>query len=404
MLKYTIYLLLFVLCLNPASAQQNNSKLQRQRDALQQQLAALNKQIAATDNQLSKTSKERAAIQQQIATTREQVALLDKKMAGIGNRLQHTQTELTHLHNRLYQLKRSYAASLALSWKLMNQPVAQQAFFSPGNVTEALQRAQYIKVLRRLQLQQVNEIRQLQTTYNRRKQELGLQQEQTGEQLQVQVQEGRQLSGKEQAIGNQVQQLQQQQNRLRLLARQTEKRKNAIEARMKKMLATVKPPVQNNGNNGKGRQGKAPLNNNTNTPPVVKSSNLFRANKYSLPCPVNGRIHMHFGYSVNNGIVNNNQFTTFRTAPNAPVYNVFEGEVHSVSLVEDTYLVLVRHGDVYTVYGNLASVQVQKGQTVNSGATIGRTARGLDTEEGELEFGVYEGKRLVNPEQYISCR
>lgn len=404
MLKYAVFFLFIFSTRFNATAQQTHTQLQRQREAVQKQLTVLNKQLAFTGSRIKQTAKERAALQQQIATYREQVAQLDKKMAGISNNLKQTHAELSELHTRLFNLKKSYAASLTLSWKLMNQPVAQQAFFSPENVTEALQRAHYIKVLRQLQLRQVNEIRQLQTTYNSRKQELGIQQLQTGEQLQIGVAATQQLTGKEQAMHTKAVQLQQQKNRLQLLVKQTERRKNAIETRLKKMLAAVKnpvieSPVQNSGANGKEHKGTV-----IKPQPVLKSNNAFLAGKHSLPCPVNGRIYMHFGLSKLIDISIPNQFVTFRTAPNAPVSNVFEGEVHSISMVEETYVVLVRHGDVYTVYGNLASVQVQKGQVINSGITIGHTARGIDTEEGELEFGVYEGKKLINPEPYISCR
>ena len=53
---------------------------------------------------------------------------------------------------------------------------------------------------------------------------------------------------------------------------------------------------------------------------------------------------------------------------------VYNGEVSTVANIGGSYIVIVRHGDFYSVYSNLASVSVRNGQKVTTRQTIGTVA------------------------------
>lgn len=84
-----------------------------------------------------------------------------------------------------------------------------------------------------------------------------------------------------------------------------------------------------------------------------------------------------------------------------PVSAAGDGEIALVSESLDGLgtIVLIRHGDdLMTVYGRVANVTVDRGQTVTAGQPIGSVAPG---ENPELHFEVRRGTSSVDPMPYI---
>ena len=125
----------------------------------------------------------------------------------------------------------------------------------------------------------------------------------------------------------------------------------------------------------------------------------FANNKGRLPRPVSGPIVKRFGtYNVaglshvklsSNGIA-------IKASPGTPVRSVFKGEVTSVSHVGGSTLVMVRHGAYISVYLNLGSVSVSRGQQVGTGQTLGTVDSG-----GIFQFQLHKETQKLNPEQWL---
>jgi septal ring factor EnvC (AmiA/AmiB activator) len=78
--------------------------------------------------------------------------------------------------------------------------------------------------------------------------------------------------------------------------------------------------------------------------------------------------------------------------------------VSVVSISDQNKVVILRHGDYFTVYSNLQSVSVAKGATVNVKQTIGIVGTDPDDGKTELHFEVWEGKLLHNPTTWLTPR
>ena len=403
MIRYTIIFLALFLAGGHLIAQENTGKiLRQQRVALQRELADLAEKINHTDRGLYSSAKQRILLQNQIAARKREIEVLDGKLGMIENQLHHTDAGLNDLYFRLKKLKQSYGATLALSWKLMNRPQVIQVMYTADDANTEQQRVQFIKILRRLQLRQANNIRQLQVQYDNRKQQLGNEQVNTNNRLLKEMVVSGELSGKEKILSAQETRLQKTKDALQLMVKRKKEQQRSIENRIKALVPEPQsPPVKNISAAGKGNAGKKePLKTG-----LLKRNDAIFLSKGNLPCPVDGKILMHFGISENTPVKIDNLFLTLQTAASGtPVNVVFPGEVSGVSKVEDTYLVIVRHGKIYTIYGNLASAAVQKGQQIGTGTLIGTVASGYESSNGELEFGVYMNNKLVDPELWIRCR
>lgn len=90
--------------------------------------------------------------------------------------------------------------------------------------------------------------------------------------------------------------------------------------------------------------------------------------------------------------------------PNTQVRAVFEGVVAGVLDILGTKVVMVRHGEYLTVYQNLNSVSVKKGDKVTIKQTIGKVAKSTTSTTYELHFEVWKNDTYINPSTWLSGR
>ncbi len=127
----------------------------------------------------------------------------------------------------------------------------------------------------------------------------------------------------------------------------------------------------------------------------------FEANKGRLPMPITGsyRVVSHFGqYSVEGlkGVTLDNKGINILGKSGCQARSIYDGEVSAVFGYGGTMVVMVRHGAYISVYCNLKSVSVQKGQKVKTQQALG--AVGADN---ILQFQLRREKAKLNPEAWL---
>src|SRR5690606_19088630 len=99
----------------------------------------------------------------------------------------------------------------------------------------------------------------------------------------------------------------------------------------------------------------------------------------------------------------NNSGLNIRTNDGAAVRAVFNGVVLSVSQIMGTgYAVIIRHGKYFTVYSNLMSVSVKRGQSVSVKQEIGRASKDPIEGTSEVHFELWEGTSPINPTPWLA--
>ena len=142
-----------------------------------------------------------------------------------------------------------------------------------------------------------------------------------------------------------------------------------------------------------------------NTPEYDQLSSNFYGNKGKLPWPVEkGFISKGFG-RYNHPELNNVSFENngidIRTDANCSVRCLFEGKVVGI-LNNPTFknAIIISHGEYFTVYSKLASVNVSKGQKISTKQIIG--AAYTDEENiTEVHLEVWKGAVKLNPADWI---
>ncbi len=128
----------------------------------------------------------------------------------------------------------------------------------------------------------------------------------------------------------------------------------------------------------------------------------FEANRGRLPMPVTGscRIVSHYGQNAIEGLkgvtLDNKGINILGTA-GCQARAIYDGEVSAVFSYGGTTGVIVRHGIYLSVYCNLRSVSVNKGQKVSTRQTLGTVG-----EDNILQFQLRRNAAKLNPEQWLS--
>lgn len=139
----------------------------------------------------------------------------------------------------------------------------------------------------------------------------------------------------------------------------------------------------------------------------AKSATGFGASKGSLPRPVSGafKVTSRFGrHEVPglSGVVYDNPGIDAETSQGASAQAVYGGKVSGIYMIPGfNTVVIVNHGDYYTVYGNISSVSVRQGDSVRQGQKLGSLAYDADEKRTMIHFEVWKNRTKLNPQEWI---
>jgi murein DD-endopeptidase MepM/ murein hydrolase activator NlpD len=88
--------------------------------------------------------------------------------------------------------------------------------------------------------------------------------------------------------------------------------------------------------------------------------------------------------------------------PGTHVRAVFDGVVTGVLDMMGTKVVMIRHGEYLSVYQNLATVNVKKGDKVTTKQVLGTVAKANGSSTYELHFEVWKNTTFLNPNSWLS--
>jgi murein hydrolase activator len=152
------------------------------------------------------------------------------------------------------------------------------------------------------------------------------------------------------------------------------------------------------------KQSNNEVDKELNKAEILLSDN-FAANKNKFPWPISsGHVSSRFGSQAHptlKGVVIENNGIDIKSKGGREVKTVYEGEVAGVTKVTGmNYMVIVRHGNYYSVYSNLDKVSVNKGNKIKTQQSIGfinSDDNGIST----VHFELWKDKTKLNPESWL---
>lgn len=423
-------ILLFSLCFFAASSAlaQNSADLKRQRDALNQELDQLNHQYQETLNDKKASLKQLNLLRAQINLRTTKISSINSEIKLLDNQIQESSNTVHTLQGQLEQLKKEYAAMVLFAYHNQSAYNKLMFVFAAENFNQAYKRMKYLQQFGSYRERQAESIRNKQDDLHEKINELDKTKKDKSNLLADQEKEKDNL-GKEKKDEDQVvaslsqqqgqikQQQQDKQRKLQALNRQIQatirreieeaRRRELEEARKREAAAAASAKAGNKTLEPTGIKHITSKSTDSEvlnaTPEAAKLSSDFLGNKGSLPWPVaNGGITQGFGMYTIGGIRNDNKGVDIHTNIGASVRAVFNGVVNSVTPVSGMYVILLKHGEYFTVYSNLKSVSVSEGQKVGTKQALGTVATDSDSGMAIAHFELWKGAQAVNPTSWLT--
>ena len=189
-----------------------------------------------------------------------------------------------------------------------------------------------------------------------------------------------------------------------LIAWEVEQERKRAEAEARKKAARQRK-AKATSSGKKQEESAIPSEYKWITPQDQALNGSFVRNKGRLPVPITGNYMLGSRFGVYNvpGLKNvklDNKGTNYVGRPGAMARSVFDGVVSAVFQFGGTRNVMVRHGSYISVYCNLSSVRVAKGQEVKARDILGKVE---DDGNGHcvLHFQLRKETQKLNPEVWI---
>lgn len=456
--KSLITLLFFCVTFFAFAQKNQQQKLEIKKANLQKEIRNNEIQLKNAKKKEQSASKIIAIQNQKIKLKTDLIATTEQQTQVLSDTIQANELKISHLDNELHLLKSDYAEMILKSYKSRSYESRLLFILASNSFLQAYKRVQYMQQYASYRRFQGREIEQ------KSKQLLGYHQNLTQQKRQKEnliaenQKEKVSLETEKQEQQKIVQQLQNEQkkyiaeikkkqleykkidkeiDRLIRLAIAEANRKAAL-ARAAKEKALREKALAEKRAKEKALAEKAKANalanasKPTKVPVVTKEkevtttvkkpvsttkmdltpgdqiiSDNFKANKGRLPWPVDkGSIFIGFGtqpHPVYKTLTIQNSGLSIATYNGATARAVFSGEVFSVIAIANNKAVMIQHGDYFTVYQNLSSIQVRKGDKVSTKQPIG-TVRTNGEGKTILKFTLCQNVNYINPKPWLSAK
>lgn len=412
------------------------SKESKRVQDLKNQKARLQRDLEKSKRDLDKTRKGVKAGQQNIEYLDQEIEVrvryihqTEHELDSLEHLVDSVQAEIHYLDSVLVSKKERYIHALRMAQAYRKVNSSLLFALSARDVTQMYRRLRYTRQYaayerhlgEQVQAQQIklleyqNRLLGLKSEMNRKmsilvEERAKLSRQQVEQQKQVNVLQ-RKAKDLQQEVADKQQKIAALQKKIDEVVAE-EIRKAEEERRRREAEARKKAEAKNGTAGKKGSTGKsatAPAvsgssSKNWLTPEEQKLNGNFVQNKGRLPVPITGEymIGSHYGAntSTHSHVVLTNKGTNYVGRAGARARCIFDGEVTRVVDFGGMRIVLVRHGSYISVYSNLSSIIVRKGQKLKARDLIGTVA---DDGTGSyvLHFQLRQEKAILNPEQWI---
>jgi septal ring factor EnvC (AmiA/AmiB activator) len=382
-------------------------KLEKRKAEIQQEILA-NEKLLQTVKKKEKSAVNVIVLQNNKIKLKEKLIHTTEKQTKIlGNDMYINQMKINRLNKELVILKEDYAKMIVKSYKSRSEQSRAMFLLSSENFLQAYKRAQYMKQYTSYRKMQGEEIKSKTNEllgYNER---LNIQKvakkkllaENTKEKLSLEKEKREQLKlvnsikkDKKKIIAS----IKKKQQESRAIDRQIDRliREAIAEANRKAAIANPNAPVATYSSSRIVLTAESKI-----------LADNFRANRGKLPWPVEkGFVSLGYGdqaHPVYPSLVIHNSGVEITTDQGSTARAVFGGEVTSVIVLSPVNkAVMIQHGDCFTVYQNLSSVFVSKGDKVNIKQSLGKIRT---NGEGKtvLKFTISQNTTYNNPASWL---
>ncbi len=426
--------------------------LEKQRKQIQKQIKEQERKLASSQQNVKKRLQNLMMLNTEIAGKRRTIDTIRHDISNLDQEIEQLGIQLDMLQKQLADCKKRYVKSMRYMHRNRSSQSQLMFIFSADNFTQMFRRLRFMREYAAYQHVQGDEVKAQQEEVNRKFQEISLAKEHKSQLLAKGERERIALEDKQTEQQNVVKTLQKEQKTIQNIIAQQKKKDAALNAQIDRLIAEEVARQKARAEaearrraeaaarerelaEAKAREEKAraeamaakdkkareaaerrvreaeerrvAAQRKAESAPLhapsedVRISGNFESNRGRLPMPITGpyRIVSHFGQYNVEGLHNvtlDNKGINIKGEAGAQARSIFDGEVSGVFSFGGTMVVMVRHGSYISVYCNLASVNVHRGQRVSTRQTLGRVGA-----DNILQFQLRKETAKLNPESWL---
>lgn len=374
-------------------------KLEAQRTKLMNEIKQINNLLFSNTKIRKNAIDEVEDIQVRLNVRSELIKVTNMQANLLIRRININQRNIDNQRKELDELKKEYAKMIQKSYASKSLQNRLMFLFSSENFLQAYRRIQYLKQYARYRRNQGLEIAE-KTKLLQNLNKILIEENEIKIRL---INENRvvqqKLAEEQKKQQDLINTLRVKQKSLKLQIAKKQKQREKINKEINRLI--LKAIAESNRISGKTVKDVFQL-----TPESKLIAKNFQENKGRLPWPLEkGVITQGFGRQrhpvVKTTIIQSNG-VTISTEPFAKVRAVFDGEVMSIIIIKGSNpSVLIRHGSYITLYTNLSKLYVKKGEKVTSKQVIGEVFTNLQTGKTQLQFGIFNNIKALNPKDWV---
>jgi septal ring factor EnvC (AmiA/AmiB activator) len=424
-----------------STAPKSKAQLERERRATLRRIRETSRILEQTQRQKEASLGQLNALKEKLTVQQGVIRNISSELRYIETDVQQTEQQVQQTRQSLEQLKAEYGRLIYSASKTANSYNRIMFLFAAESFNQFMLRLRYIRQYAEVRKAQAAQIAGTQQRLSQQLTGLQTKKQEKGSLLNTQVAEKNnlltmktqqdqvvtKLSQQEQNLREELAKRQLAVSRLDNLIAERVREEIARAARVAAAKAAARAAARERAERAAAAAGRAsdapsrtyseaspeeaaPTRTNrvTLTPETAELSSSFADNRGRLLWPVSkGFISQRFGrhnHPVLKNVVVENRGIDIQTGAGEPVRAIFDGKVLTVANVPGmNNIVMIQHGEYFTVYAKLRGVSVSEGQTVKMRQPIGTVYTDPDG-TSEVQFQVWRNSANLNPENWIGRR
>ena len=407
-LQVYIFVGFWLVSLSSVLAQPNKQlELEEKRQTILQEIKQINSLLFKTQGKKKSILTDVEDLNHRIKAREDLIKVTNQQANLLTREINQNGKKISDLKSELVALKKDYAAMINKSYKSKSQQSRLMFLLSAENFLQAYKRIQYMKQYARHRKEQGESIKEKTALLEILNKDLAEQKKKK----QVLIDENRvaKLKLTEEKVDQQslVASLKKEEGKYSGQIRDKQKEADAID---KQIEALIKAAIAASNKAATGTSNTTTTKSSSETFALTAEAKAlaasFTSNKGKLPWPVEkGVVIKYYGKQQHPQLPNVTTFNSgveIATEANSKARAVFNGEVMEIQQLKGANkAVYIQHGSYITVYNNLASINVKKGDKVTTKQEIGTIYTNSTTGKTILKFLIYQNTNRMNPSDWV---
>ena len=379
---------------------------EKEKKRLEAKRRKLKKEITKIKNYLDKTAKKEKSISnevkdlaQKIDTRENLITTISDEIVLMDSEIKVNTQKIKVLKEELTLLKTEYADLIYQSYKNKTEESKLMFILSSDNFYQSYQRFQYMKQYTQYRKDQGDSIKSKAMKLRVMNDSIGIMKTQKQTLIDEKKYEQEQIAIEKSKQEDLVKKYRKQKRKYKAQIR----RKQREERALKKQIEVAIRKAIKKANTGKGtKKTKFAL-----SPAAKALAGEFESNKGKLPWPVsNGLVTVRFGTHpdpMDKSLKISSSGVRIATSDGSEARSVFQGTVMEIQKnpQNGVLTILIQHGNYITVYSNLESVFVAKGDKVKTKEKIGVIHTHKITGKTILKFQIWKNVITQDPSKWV---